>query len=104
MSRKYTPITSIATQGKVEFVIKIYREDGILGTKEGLFSTHLEQKVEVGHKIQCEAPLGFLKYNGYGVFEFLGSKPANTPVKTCKFKKIGMLAGGTGLNPMFSVI
>ena len=101
ISRKYTPTSSVDMQGKCEFQIKIYRYNENLGTKTGMFTEHFEQNIKVGSNLLCEAPCGSLKYNGYGNFEYVNGKGVSKPLK---YKRIGMVAGGTGINPMFSIL
>ena len=61
--RPYTPITSVAEKGRIQFVIKVYRDcrqfpDG------GKLTQHLEQAVNVGDLLSLKGPLGWLKYFG----------------------------------------
>ena len=70
ISRKYTPVSTISEQGKVEFYIKIYRDNPETKELEGVFTRYLEKNVNVGDYLTCEAPCGILKYSGYGVFEY----------------------------------
>lgn len=95
MSRKYTPISPVNEKGKAVFVIKIYREDPAF-PDGGKFTQHLEKNVNVGDSIMCEGPIGMLKYNGFG--KFMLKKNELKPKK-----RIGLLAGGSGITPMYSI-
>jgi len=53
--------------------------------------------VHVGDSIMCEGPIGKLKYLGYG--EFIMQKK---PLKHKK-NKIGLLAAGSGITPMYAI-
>lgn len=78
VSRSYTPTSNNLDLGKLELVIKCY-PDGLL---TGQYLEHLE----VGDKVEFRGPKGAMKYhNGL-----------------CK--KIGMIAGGTGITPMYQLI
>lgn len=74
--RPYTPTTDDDTPGHVDFVIKVY--------PEGKMSQHLD-KMEVGQTMLFKGPKGRYQYQQ-------GSLNA-----------IGMLAGGTGVTPMYQV-
>lgn len=74
--RPYTPTTDDDTPGHVDFVIKVY--------PEGKMSQHLD-KMEVGQTMLFKGPKGRYQYQQ-------GSLCA-----------IGMLAGGTGVTPMYQV-
>lgn len=95
--RKYTPTSSVDTKGYVEFHIKIYKEEPVEGVKKGIFTEWLDQHVHEGDMMLCQAPRGHLKYYGFGFF-----KLKEQSFK--RLKKIYMLAGGTGLTPLFSMI
>ncbi|KAL0044059.1 hypothetical protein WJX82_006473 [Trebouxia sp. C0006] len=74
--RPYTPTTDDDIPGHVDFVIKVY--------PEGKMSQHLD-KMEVGQTILFKGPKGRYQYQQ-------GS-----------LRAIGMLAGGTGVTPMYQV-
>lgn len=78
VSRSYTPTSNNLDLGKLELVIKCY-PDGIL---TGQYLEHLE----VGDKVEFRGPKGAMKYHS----------------GLCK--KIGMIAGGTGITPMYQLI
>ena len=96
MSRKYTPISSVNQKGKAVFAIKIYRENPDY-PGGGLFTQHLERAVGVGDSILVEGPIGKTNYQGWGDFINFGK-----PLKHKKMR-IGLLAGGSGLTPMYSI-
>jgi cytochrome-b5 reductase len=78
VSRSYTPTSNNLDLGRLELVIKCY-PDGVL---TGQYLANLK----VGDKVQFRGPKGAMKYsNGL-----------------CK--KIGMIAGGTGITPMYQLI
>jgi cytochrome-b5 reductase len=96
INRKYTPITPINTKGRSQFVIKVYRNTPEF-PEGGIFSQHLENNVHVGDSLMCEGPIGRLRYLGGGDFKLLKNPVAG------KRTKIGLIAGGTGITPMFSI-
>ncbi|KAI9933195.1 hypothetical protein ASPWEDRAFT_114552 [Aspergillus wentii DTO 134E9] len=78
ISRSYTPTSNNLDRGRLELVIKCY-PDGLLTGK--YLST-----LQIGEKVQFRGPKGAMKYhNGL-----------------CK--RIGMIAGGTGITPMYQLI
>ncbi|CEL99134.1 unnamed protein product [Vitrella brassicaformis CCMP3155] len=96
IERKYTPVTGDETPGHVDLMIKVYRG----GEKDsfpdgGKMSQYLES-LEIGDTIDMMGPIGMIEYKGNGLFTY-GKKQIPK-------KKIGMMAGGTGITPMLQVI
>jgi cytochrome-b5 reductase len=78
VSRSYTPTSNNLDLGRLELVIKCY--------PDGLLTGQYLASLEVGDKVEFRGPKGGMKYhNGL-----------------CK--KIGMIAGGTGITPMYQLI
>jgi len=78
------------------FAIKIYRKSNEF-PNGGAFSQGLENNFKVGDYITVSGPVGMMKYNGYGKFLH-----KNEPLKHIK-KRVGLIAGGSGLTPLLSV-
>jgi cytochrome-b5 reductase len=78
VARSYTPVSNNSDRGILELVIKVY-PDGKLTNR---YLSHLEP----GDEVLFRGPKGAMKYQP----------------NLCK--KIGMIAGGTGITPMFQVI
>ncbi|KAK1773873.1 hypothetical protein QBC45DRAFT_61955 [Copromyces sp. CBS 386.78] len=78
VSRSYTPVSNNSDLGRVELLIKVY--------DTGLMTKHLE-RMQIGDHIEMRGPKGAMQYvpNGYA-------------------KEIGMIAGGTGITPMYQLI
>jgi cytochrome-b5 reductase len=96
VSTKQTPVSLVNEKGRAVFVIKVYRAcmefpDG------GIFTQHLEDNVHVGDSIMCEGPIGKTKYLGNG--RFTVKKRMAMPKK-----KVGLLAGGTGITPTLAIV
>lgn len=94
VSRKYTPVSLVNERGKVTFVIKLYLPCDEF-PRGGQMSQHLS-KMNVGEKILIEGPKGLLNYEGQGNFT-LKNKPLLK-------KKIGFIAGGSGITPCYQII
>lgn len=78
VSRSYTPVSNNSDLGRIELLIKVY--------DKGLMTKHLEA-MNVGETIDIRGPKGAMQY-----------KPLEYA------KHIGMIAGGTGITPMFQMI
>lgn len=83
VSRPYTPISTHDQKGFVDFVIKSYppRKDG----KPGGMGRHL-RSLKTGDTVKMKGPWKKFDY------------------KPNEFDHIGMIAGGTGITPMYQVI
>ena len=62
----------------------------------GKVSSWLHDNMKVGDELDFKGPTGHIIYEGQGVFNIRGEK------KT--YKKIGCLAGGTGVTPCFQLM
>ncbi|ROW10760.1 hypothetical protein VPNG_05047 [Cytospora leucostoma] len=78
VQRSYTPVSNNSDKGILELVIKGY-PDGLL---TGRYLSHLS----LGDEVSFRGPKGAMRY------------------RRGLCKKIGMLAGGTGITPMFQLI
>jgi ferredoxin-NADP reductase len=94
VTRKYTPVSHVNEKGVVAFVIKIYRKCAEF-PNGGKMSQALET-LNVGDKVKMEGPKGLLNYHGDGNFLI-----KNNPVKKTK---IGLVAGGTGITPIYQLV
>lgn len=77
VSRSYTPISNNTDLGRLELLIKVY--------DQGLMTKHLET-MKLGDEIEIRGPKGAMQF-----------KPDFA-------RHIGMIAGGTGITPMYQVI
>ncbi|CAO3645984.1 unnamed protein product [Cunninghamella blakesleeana] len=92
--RAYTP--SGFGVGWVEFIIKIYYPTH--NTPGGQFS-QLIDRIRIGETIQAKGPLGEFEYLGNGSYSILNHQPGKS-----KVKHIAMIAGGTGITPMWQIL
>ncbi|KAI4337767.1 hypothetical protein L6164_016143 [Bauhinia variegata] len=93
--RAYTPTSSVDEVGYFDLVVKIYFK-GVNPKfpKGGLMSRHLDS-LPMGSILDVKGPLGHIEYTGRGNFLVRGKH---------KFaKKLAMLAGGTGIAPVYQV-
>eukprot|EP00746_Dinoflagellata_sp_MGD_P166513 gnl/MRDRNA2_/MRDRNA2_96448_c0_seq1.p1 gnl/MRDRNA2_/MRDRNA2_96448_c0~~gnl/MRDRNA2_/MRDRNA2_96448_c0_seq1.p1 ORF type:complete len:324 (-),score=56.46 gnl/MRDRNA2_/MRDRNA2_96448_c0_seq1:148-1119(-) len=104
VSHAYTPTTGDWVHGYVDLVIKIYRPgtvkmpDGreMVWEDGGKVSRYLDG-LKAGDSIDIMGPTGLITYLGSGEFKLPGNRKAVA-------KKVGMMAGGTGLTPMLQVV
>lgn len=94
--RAYTPTSSVDQVGYFDLVVKVYFK-GVHPKfpNGGLMSQHLDS-LELGSTLDVKGPLGHIEYQGRGKFLVHGKpKYAN---------KLAMLAGGTGITPIYQVM
>lgn len=96
IERKYTPCTSDDEIGYVDLVIKVYKRGMVERFPDGGKMSQYMDTLKVGDKIDIQGPIGMHEYLGKG--KFVSGKKEHT----CK--KLGMMAGGTGLTPMLQVM
>lgn len=94
--RAYTPTSTIDEVGYFELVIKVYfKDEHPKFPNGGLMSQHLDS-LSLGSMLNIKGPLGHIEYLGCGNFKVHGEN---------KFgKKLAMLAGGTGITPIYQVM
>lgn len=78
VTRSYTPVSNNHDRGRLEMVIKCY--------PDGLLTGKYLANLPVGERVQFRGPKGAMKY------------------KRNMCRKIGMIAGGTGITPMYQLI
>ena len=96
IGRKYTPTSKLHQKGYCEFIIKVYHANVHPAFPHGGLMTQYLEKMQVGDSMKMEGPKGKINYLGRGNFSI--SKAPH--VKT----KIGMIAGGSGITPLFQII
>jgi cytochrome-b5 reductase len=77
ISRSYTPVSNNSDPGELRLVIKMYPDGELTGK--------YLQNLTVGDKVEIRGPKGAMRYRKGMV------------------KEIGMIAGGTGITPMYQV-
>jgi nitrate reductase (NAD(P)H) len=96
IARAYTPISTMDTFGRVDLVIKTYYKNDHPRFPDGGWLSQYMNDMKVGDELDFKGPTGHIIYEGQGVFNIRGEK------KT--YKKIGCLAGGTGVTPCFQLM
>ncbi|KAL4446898.1 hypothetical protein ABPG74_014870 [Tetrahymena malaccensis] len=103
VSRKYTPTSVVNQKGTFEQVIKIYRPNVHPKFPEGGQLTPYLEKLPIGSEVEITGPHGHLEYFGNGQC-VINRKLENGKIQKKTFKKMYMIAGGTGLTPMYQII
>eukprot|EP00927_Polykrikos_kofoidii_P082171 TRINITY_DN80_c1_g1_i1.p1 TRINITY_DN80_c1_g1~~TRINITY_DN80_c1_g1_i1.p1 ORF type:complete len:345 (-),score=65.62 TRINITY_DN80_c1_g1_i1:58-1008(-) len=101
--RNYTPTTIEEKSGYVDLLVKIYKPgktrmpDGteVEWKDGGKMSLYLDSK-KPGDTIEIQGPVGLNEYLGRSLFKL--------PGRTVEARHVGLLAGGTGINPMLQLI
>jgi len=96
VSRAYTPVSNDADVGVVELVIKTYyKEQHPRFPDGGWLSQHLDA-MQAGDTLDFKGPTGKIIYEGGGVFSIKGSQR--------KYKRVGCIAGGSGIAPCYQLM
>uniref|UniRef100_A0A5S6Q4Y1 NADH-cytochrome b5 reductase n=1 Tax=Trichuris muris TaxID=70415 RepID=A0A5S6Q4Y1_TRIMR len=100
--RPYTPVSEAEEQGVVTFVIKVYRSNVHPNFPEGGKMTQHLDSLKIGDEINIRGPSGLLVYEGQGCFAIKPRK--NAPATRKLVRKVGMIAGGSGITPMYQLM
>ena len=97
ISRQYTPISSdYNTRGHFDLLIKVYRKNEHPQYPEGgWMSQHLDS-MSIGDVIDIKGPNGRIEYMEKGRLRISQNQ--------IKISQIAMIAGGTGITPMYQFI
>lgn len=94
--RAYTPTSGIEEVGYFELVVKIYFKGVHPKFPNGGLMSQYFDSLSVGSIVEVKGPLGHIEYTGRGNFLVHGKQ---------KFaKKLAMIAGGTGITPIYQVM
>ncbi|KFD56150.1 hypothetical protein M514_02928 [Trichuris suis] len=100
--RPYTPISQSDEEGSVTFVIKVYKSNVHPKFPQGGKMTQHLDSLKIGDEINIRGPSGLLVYEGQGCFAI--SERKNGPVSRKLVRSVGMIAGGSGITPMYQVM
>ncbi|KAL8594870.1 NADH-cytochrome b5 reductase 2 [Nucella lapillus] len=100
--RPYTPVSSDDDKGFVDLVIKVYFKDVHPKFPEGGKMSQYLENMQVGDYMDFRGPNGLLVYDGKGSFKVRADKKEEPETKVAR--KVGMIAGGTGITPMLQLV
>eukprot|EP01041_Mallomonas_annulata_P014922 gene14922-31682_t len=100
VQRSYTPVSSDNDVGYVDFVIKVYFANVHPKFPDGGKMSQYLYNMKIGDAMEMKGPKGHLEYMGKGLIK-INKRQIITDYKV---KKLGMVAGGTGITPMLQVI
>lgn len=97
--RKYTPTSPHSQKGSFDLVIKVYFANTHPKFPQGgLMTQHMEQ-LHIGDSIEIQGPSGKLVYTSPCEFRIR----KGTTFTTLRKRRIGMIAGGSGVTPMYQI-
>ncbi|XP_054721195.1 NADH-cytochrome b5 reductase 3-like [Uloborus diversus] len=100
--RPYTPVSTEDDKGYFELVIKVYFKGVHPKFPDGGKMSQYLNNMKIGDTIEVRGPSGRLIYLGRGDFRI---KPdTKSDAVTHKIKHVGMIAGGTGITPMYQLV
>ncbi|KAF8404170.1 hypothetical protein HHK36_009050 [Tetracentron sinense] len=94
--RAYTPTSSIDEVGYIDLLIKVYFKGVDPKFPNGGTMSQYLDSLSLGSTLNVKGPVGHIEYTGRGNFTVHGKH---------KFaKRLAMIAGGTGITPIYQVI
>lgn len=100
--RPYTPVSSDDDKGYMDLVVKIYFKDVHPKFPEGGKMSQYLEGLDIGDYVDVRGPNGLLQYTDKGTISVKADKKSEPEIKAVK--KIGMIAGGTGITPMLQLV
>ncbi|KAI0559530.1 nitrate reductase [Gracilaria domingensis] len=94
--RAYTPVSSEKQLGYFTLCVKVYFAAGDLQNPEGGKMSQFMECLLVGDMMSITGPCGEVHYKGHGIVSFQQREK--------RYRKIGLICGGTGITPAFQVM
>jgi len=86
----------------MDLVVKVYFKNIHPKFPDGGKLTQYLENLPIGQTIDVRGPSGLLVHNGPGVFSVRPNK--QSPPALVNYKKVNLIAGGTGITPMLQLI
>ena len=96
IQRSYTPTSSEEDLGHLDLVIKVYKGGVIDRFPDGGKMSQYFDGLKVGDEVSLSGPVGMTEYVGAG--KWLHGR------REIKATHVGMMAGGTGITPMYQIL
>lgn len=93
MVRAYTTISRGTARGRVDVLVKIYRDTP---RRKGWRMTQALDAIPLGRSVDFKGPLGKFEYLGRGLCAVSGSRR--------RVRRFNMICGGSGVTPMLRVL
>lgn len=94
--KKYTPTSPVNEKGIVDFPIKIYKKSYDPTFPHGGKMTMYLDSLPIGSRIMVDGPYKRIEYFGDCLFKVVGN--------LVRKRRIGFVAGGTGITPYYPII
>ncbi|KAI0482878.1 hypothetical protein GGR56DRAFT_212447 [Xylariaceae sp. FL0804] len=91
--RSYTPISECSKRGKLDVLVKIYRDSP---AQKGGKMTQALDAIPLGHFVDFKGPVGKFEYLGRGLCSIGGQRR--------KVRRFIMVCAGSGITPIFQVL
>jgi cytochrome-b5 reductase len=102
VKRKYTPVSSDNDKGYFDLVIKVYKSGVNERFPDGGKMTQHVDDMEIGDLLTISGPVGRMTYHGKGNVTMIDKKSKKK--SNGSYKRMGMIAGGSGIAPMLQLI
>lgn len=102
--RPYTPISPVNQKGSFDLGIKVYFKDIHPKFPEGGKMSQFLESLKIGDTIQIKGPVGRIFYKGKGEFSIRREPKVTSPFSTYRFKRLGLIAGGSGITPIYQLL
>ncbi|CAJ0573247.1 unnamed protein product, partial [Mesorhabditis spiculigera] len=99
VTRNYTPVSLVRELGYFELIIKVYDEVAEQPGR-GAFSRHIGN-LPIGGEVLVRGPVGQNVYHGRGTWTV---KKKTQKLSLKGIKKLGLVAGGSGITPMLQTL
>lgn len=101
MERKYTPVSEINKLGSFDLLIKVY--DKCDKFPEGGKMTIYINSLKINDALTIRYPFGRFNYQGNGNIR-IRNIGVNPTYRNINVKRLYMIAGGTGITPLYQII
>lgn len=101
VQRSYTPTSCDLDVGHVDFVIKVYHKNVHPKYPNGGKMSQYLNDLKIGDRALLKGPKGSITYHGRGMFDIKKLGEVYSPPQV---KRVGFVAGGTGITPVLQVM